>query len=263
MSAISLNKDELKAVSERKDIIVLRDMSLIQLQYLHYILANKIEDDFYKALTYYTAIAAKMKSIKGFDEQCTEWIDIIKKVKSIYSRAENRKEFAQEAFIHLMPFLTFAETSPKSEKKWFGCFCYNLDSTGKHVYLHFKNACIPDSPFDIIQDRVKDLHDIIDDISKNQIFPETIGCDSWINELKQVQMLFPESYLKSFKESPSDSKSGYGWWGQFINKDGTLNRHKAEKFENDMEFKYKRIIARCGYSEFKTHIKKLIESEKK
>jgi hypothetical protein len=95
---------------------------------------------------------------------------------------------------------------------------------------------------------------IVKDIKEKGLFPETVGCDSWLNELEIFQSFFPAEYLVDFTVSTPDSKGGYGWWGQFIGKDGCFSKNKAEKFEKDMQFQYRRMIAKCSYEAFLKHL---------
>ena len=237
-----------------QDVLALAEL---QLGYLFRVIKSGQEEDFYKALSGYTSIVAKIRNIPDFRDDDGEWRNVLKQVKKLYARFSEknaRKSFAREAVKIFTPFLSCSALVPEPLYEWFGCFRYNFDPEMKHIYLHFRNACVPDSPFAVPYDRLGELAAIIKDIENKELLPETIGCDSWLNELKVFQAFFPLEYRRSFKVSPPDSKSGYGWWGQFIGSDGKINEYKLKKFAKDMTFPYKRIIARCRYAAFAAYV---------
>jgi hypothetical protein len=245
-----------KALKNQAVQLVL-SMVELQLKYLFYILKKEFERDFDKALKGYTSIFSNMEKIPQFTENDEEWISALESVKRIYmdfSDRANGNGFARESIKILAPFLSYSALIPEIPHKWFGCFRYNYVPEKKHIYLHFRNACIPESPFASIADRSKELALIIKDIKCKGFTPETIGCDSWLNELKAFQKFFPSEYINSFVLSPPDSKSGYGWWGQFIGRDGLFSKSRAEKFAGNMDFQYKRLIAQCPYELFVKHL---------
>ena len=250
------NKDHQNMLKDNNIQLVFAMVEL-QLKYLFYVLEEGIEKDFDKALMGYTSIISKMKMVPSFKEENEDWqyaLESIKNTYSEYSYIADRTAFAQKAIKILTPFLYSFALIPEPIYEWFGCFRYNYDSKGKHIYLHFKNACSPESPFASPCDRLKDLFLLVKDIQNKHLSPETVGCDSWLNELEVFQNFFPSEYLESFAVSPPDSKAGYGWWGQFVGKDGCFNKSKAEKFEKYMEFQYRRIIAKCSYKSFVRYI---------
>jgi len=254
---IKNNNMEYQAVLKCEDVQLALSMAELQLKYLFNILENRIEKDFDKALRGFTSIISSMKLIADFNESNGEWQNVLHSLQKVYadfSGTSQRKEFSAACMNILAPFLSYAALIPTTPYQWFGCFRYNYDENLKHIYLHFRNACCPESPFTSDRDRVKELCALADDIKKNALYPETIGCDSWLNELKIFQSFFPQEYSESFIISSPDSKSGYGWWGQFVGKDGKFNKLKAENFEKTMEFQYHRVIAKCSYESFVCHI---------
>lgn len=259
---IKTSTEEYQETLQRNDCQLVMSMADLQLKYLFHILKTGAERDFGKALSGYTSIVSRMKSIPGFEENNDEWQTALTAVKKVYSglsvNETSGKDFSVRALEILAPFLACSLLAPETPREWFGCFCYNYSPEIKHIYLHFKNACCPESPFADISARFRELAQIIEDIKNKGFSPETFGCDSWINELELVQGLFPPEYLQSFEVSPPDSKSGYGWWGQFVGKDGRFNAAKAGKFEKDMQFQYRRIIAKCSYESFIKHINSMI-----
>jgi len=235
-------------------VLLLLAMCGLQLKYLFHVLKNGEESDFDKVLRGYTTVVSRMNSIPGFDEDDEEWRSAVNAVRTALPDSSDMDDFAAAGMNILSPFLSYAALMPEMKREWFGCFCYNYNPERRHVYLHFQNACVPESPFAMIGDRFRELAMLVNDIKLKGIEPETIGCDSWINGLDVFQRFFPSGYPDSFIVSPPDSKSGYGWWGQFVGKDGRFNRKKAEQFEKTMEFQYKRMITMCSYESFVRHI---------
>lgn len=254
---IKHSDNEHRKVFDRDDVRLVLAMAELQLKYLFHVLEEGPEKDFLKALRGYTSIVSKMKAIPCFTEDNETWQSALTSVQNIYSESSGKhcgREFALKAMNFFAPFLSYSALIPTTPHEWFGCFCYNYAPEEKHIYLHFRNACIPESPFAAINDRLKELSLIADNIKDKGFQPATAGCDSWLNELDVFQGLFPDEYLQSFTVSPPDSKTGYGWWGQFVGKDGRFNEAKAEKFEKTMQFQYRRIIAKCPYKSFVNHI---------
>lgn len=51
--------------------------------------------------------------------------------------------------------------------------------------------------------------------------------------------------------------TGNGWWGQFITREGTLNRERAAALLATGEFRYPRMQAQCPYEDFCAHLDSL------
>lgn len=256
MNAVKIknNVSEHLEVLKRNEVRLLLAMSELQLKYLFHVLKKGEETDFEKVLRGYTTIVSRMKSIPGFEENNEEWQSALASIRELLNTSVDMGCFSADAMNILSPFLSLAGMMPEVKHEWFGCFCYNYNPERKHIYLHFQNACVPESPFSVMSGRFRELAMLINDIKLKGFGPETVGCDSWINELEVFQRFFPPCYADSFIVSPPDSKSGYGWWGQFVGKDGHFNRKKAEQFEKTMEFQYKRMITTCSYESFVRHI---------
>ncbi len=254
---IENSSNEYPGASKCDNVQLVPAMAELQLKYLFYVLENGLEKDFEKAFKGYTSIVSIIQKIPSVKETDKDWQSALKSIRENYSKFSCRADrtgFARESMKIIAPFLSYSAQTPKAAHEWFGCFRYNYDPGMKHVYLHFQNACIPESPFTSTSDRVRELAAIVKDIQAKGILPETIGCESWLNELNVFQSFFPPEYHQSFIVSPPDSKGGYGWWGQFVGKDGRFNKSKAEKFEKTMTFQFQRIIAKCSYAAFVKHI---------
>lgn len=250
---IKNSRNEYPGASKCDNVKLVLAMAELQLKYLFYVLENGLEKDFEKALKGYTSIVSAIQKIPSFKEADKDWQSALKSIRKNYSKfscGADRTAFARESMKIIAPFLSYSAQMPEVAGGWFGCFRYDYDPERKHVYLHFKNACVPESPFVFPGDRLKELAALVKDIQAKGFLPETIGCDSWLNELEVFQSFFPPEYSKSFIVSPPDSKGGYGWWGQFVGKDGRFNQSKAGIFEKTMTFQFRRMISKCSYVSF-------------
>ena len=233
------------------------DLAGLQLKYLFHVLRSGEEPAFEKAIRGYTSIATRLARLPGFEETRGEGKALLESVRLCYAEAASAGDgaaFARKALAVLAPWLTRAALEPEPVFDWFGCFRYAYDEAQGHVYLHFRNACCPESPFADPAGRVQELRRLAADIRSRGAAPATIGCDSWLNELPAFQSLFPPEYKASFAVSPPDSKSGYGWWGQFVGRDGQIHRAKAAEFEKTFAFPCRRLTARCAFAALEAHL---------
>ncbi|MFA6102966.1 MAG: hypothetical protein WCV67_06325 [Victivallaceae bacterium] len=244
-------------LSQDNNVQLALEMAELQLKYLFHVLEKGLEKDFEKALSGYTSIVSVIQKPPSFNEKNADWQFALNSMREKYLKFICRSDgtaFARESMKIITPFISCSALIVPPAHQWFGCFCYDYVPERKHIYLHFKNACMPESPFAFPDDRISELVAVIKDIQTKSFVPETIGCNSWLNELAVFQSFFPREYSQSFMVSPQDSKGGYGWWGQFVTKEGRFNKSKAEQFEKNMTFQFQRIIAQCAYSAFVRHV---------
>ena len=132
---------------------------------------------------------------------------------------------------------------------WFGCFRYHHDPAGNVVDLHFVNRLEPASPFERPGDRREDLRRIIRDIEGRGLKPAEVRFDTWMNSLKPIADLFPASHAASLKACEEFPK-GYGWWGQFITKEGGIHSRRAAVMKAEGRFEFKRLMGGCPWADF-------------
>ena len=145
------------------------------------------------------------------------------------------------------------EAQQLDHKIYFGCFRYDYDAATNGIHLHFQNRCEPASPFESPADRQEDLRRIVRDLAEKNLKPVRVGFETWMNNLPPVAALFPESYAKSLVKADEFPK-GYGWWGQFITKDGALNRRRAELMKQEGRFEYARLNGHCPWDDFQKKV---------
>lgn len=254
---IEKSSNKSQKLSQENNLRLTLEIAELQLKYLFHILKEGLEKDFEKALRGYTSIVSVVQKSSSFNDKKSDWQFALNLMRENYLKFICQADgiaFARESMEIITPFISCAASIAPPAHQWFGCFCYNYAQERKHIYLHFKNACMPESPFAFPDDRINELVAVIKDIQAKSFVPETIGCDSWLNELTVFQSFFPPEYSQSFMVSPHDSKGGYGWWGQFVTKEGRFNKSKAEQFEKNMTFQFQRIIAQCAYPAFVRHV---------
>ena len=138
-------------------------------------------------------------------------------------------------------------------EKYTGCFRYDFDSEHRAVHLHFHNLDAPLSPFAQPGKRREDLRRIIAEIEQQNLKPERVSFDSWMNHLKPIQELFPKSFAASLVKAEEFPK-GYGWWGQFITRDGKMHERRAALLKEKGVFEFPRLNGACSWSDFRATI---------
>ncbi len=169
------------------------------------------------------------------------------------------RRFSEEAFDCLDPF--FAEydrehhRSPPNSLSWFGCIGYASDQRDPtRAALHFYNACCPGSPFSDMDALFDDMRQCVRHIRSADPRIQRVSCGSWINNLQPFLSLFPACYVSSLQVSDPNAKSGMGWWGQFVRRDGTPNEERAEKLRRTGRFHFDRKRGECALGELVDYV---------
>ena len=142
------------------------------------------------------------------------------------------------------------EASLANRPDYFGCFRYEFHPGDRSINLHFQNTEQPRSPLEHLDKRRQDLRRIVADVEAQQLQPDCVRFDTWMNNLKPIQALFPESFLKSLTPAEEFPK-GQGWWGQFVTRDGGLNARRAEVLLSQGRFEFARQMGQCPWPEFR------------
>lgn len=137
--------------------------------------------------------------------------------------------------------------------RYIGCFRYDLHAPDQAVYLHFHNTVAPGSPFAVPGARREDLRKIVAEIEAGGATPATVHFQSWMNALKPVKELFPAAFAQSLTASEEFPK-GYGWWGQFITRDGRIHAQRGELLKREGRFEFARLNGHCPWADFRAHI---------
>lgn len=138
---------------------------------------------------------------------------------------------------------------------WFGSFRYHPHPNEHAISLHIRNNCMPRSPFDDLPACFRFLRRLGETASATEPFEiAEVMCGSWLNDLPVFLSLFPLSYRESLEVSPPDSKGGFGWWGQLIDKTGRLHAKRAAMILETGVFPHPRKTGRCSFEEFMRHL---------
>lgn len=176
-----------------------------------------------------------------------------------HRQRRDSRRFCEESFAYLEPLSKEFDrehhrSSPRSPS-WFGCIGYATDPRNPSgAALHFYNACCPESPFADKDALFDDMRQCVRHIRDAEPLVQMISCGSWINNLEPFLSLFPDPYASSLLVSDPNTKSGLGWWGQFIRKDGTLNEARADELRRTGRFPYARKRGECALAELIDHV---------
>ena len=108
-------------------------------------------------------------------------------------------------------------------------------------------------PFEDLNRRRDDLRRIVLDVEAKGVRPARAGFDSWMNNLRPMVELFPASLAKSLTATEEFPK-GYGGWGQFITRDGGINRRRADMLLTKGRFEFARLAGECPWVEFQKFV---------
>ncbi len=176
-----------------------------------------------------------------------------------HGQSRDCRGFADESFAYLEPL--FAEydrehrRSPARSIPWFGCIGYTEDQRDpERAALHFYNACCPDSPFADTEALLDDMRQCLRHLRDALPLVRRVSCGSWVNNLRPFLSLFPACYGESLVASDPDAKTGMGWWGQFVRRDGTLNEERADELRRTGRFPFERTRGECGVAELADHV---------
>lgn len=132
---------------------------------------------------------------------------------------------------------------------YFGCFRYEQGSGDGSINLHFQNQEEPLSPLADLDKRREDLRRIVQDVEARRLPVGRVRFDTWMNNLRPVLALFPESFARALVPAEEFPK-GYGWWGQFVTRNGGLHARRAELLMTQGRFEFARLAGQCSWDEF-------------
>jgi len=139
-------------------------------------------------------------------------------------------------------------------QRWFGCFGFGSHPEDNAISIHIRNACRPHSPFDDLPACFRSMKAICEAAEAGPFPVRKVTCGTWLNDLSVFVGLFPPSYRATLKVSPPDSKGGWGWWGQLVDRNGRLHARRAAAIMETGRFPHPRKEGWCGFEEFKQHV---------
>lgn len=148
---------------------------------------------------------------------------------------ENLVEFAYTSYMKDYERMKKVEPYHVINEGRFGCLAYDYKAEENMVRVHFMNVeNAPDGPFskEGIEQRKLEMHDLFVAIKERHKDAEVVLGNSWLYNLDGYRSLFPEEYQQGLHPDYSERewKIGFTVLGQFINRDGTLRKERADAF---------------------------------
>lgn len=135
----------------------------------------------------------------------------------------------------------------------FGCFYYHLNGTA--VDLHFTNTLMPASPLKDFLGRAGELYELVRHCRLTHPEAVEIKCGTWLNEFLPFRRLFPADWKDTGEQKMYNS---LGWWGQFVNHEGGINRRKAAQFRATGSFPYQCTFHQCEIKSLEDHLSRIL-----
>ncbi|MDO9541247.1 MAG: hypothetical protein Q7J98_02850 [Kiritimatiellia bacterium] len=128
--------------------------------------------------------------------------------------------------------------------------------SGDMLTLHFRNYFAPDSPSDHGSELMAGLLALVNKAESERPAVKMAQCASWLNNIPFFLELFPEEWRKNSRICPY--KPSTGWWGQFIDRRGGINRRNVEYLKEKRDFKYANVHCICGIGSLKRHLEEFL-----
>lgn len=116
------------------------------------------------------------------------------------------------------------------------CIYASIEKDGEEdvIFMHFHNSIPGDeSPFspNQVENRRKEIVMAINKALEINPNLKTVTTRSWLCNHKGYRAVYPQEWTESMEESLSEGAfRRFDVWGQFVSKDGSTNKQKAEEF---------------------------------
>ncbi len=231
---------------------------LIELQAAHvYDRVTRESADLTFALTHWTMLPSLLRHEQAGangDDTLVRLCDLYRAHRQSGDASTYAAALADHVTPRMSQYLADLRHDPSADHPWFGCFGYTVDEERRCVALHFYNAVCPASPFADPAALKDDLRQCVCAAALDVPDAQTAQCGSWINNLPRFLDLFPQAYASSLVETHPDGKSGLGWWGQFVTRNGGIHKERAHRLLSTGEFTYARMLGRCRFDDLLTHV---------
>ena len=171
---------------------------------------------------------------------------------------ENKKEMEKLFPEVLKRAIVAAEERVASYTEEFApnrCFRY-ATLENNWCYIHIYNCRQPESFLADPAFVVDNFHYIMDEAEKNH------GCNtmytaSWLNSLPAFLKFFPEEYHRNISATAAgEFGATLGFQGQFINREGRLNKKMAARFLANGTYPCARVESHCSFAALREHLAK-------
>ena len=236
---------------------LLIDMARVQAHYLLRML-RETSGGFREVAGAYTCLSGLVLPTVDADDFLTQTERLLLDDADTLSESDRVARF----LVYITPLCAGAPLASEADYtryRWFGSFRYHLHPEERAISLHIRNNSMPRSPFDDLPACCRLLAELGEAAVAEADFEITeVMCGSWLNDLPVFLDFFPPAYRESLEMSPPDSKNGFGWWGQLIDKTGRLHARRAAQIIETGVFPHARKFGKCRYDDFMRHVKGLI-----
>lgn len=138
----------------------------------------------------------------------------------------------------------------------FGCFSYD-PAPDDAIFLHIGNTLIPDSILNNKEYMINSLISLLNDAEKKHS-SRIITTETWLNSYGKWLSILPKEWLDNMQYSSNDILWHYGFWGQFINRKGCINKKTADYYLKNSALMYPVKKSSCTIKTLKEHLQSLL-----
>ena len=198
------------------------------------------------------------------DASQREWRAMVAGIEAAFRRhSAAREPFVDQAFTVLADSIAarapedFRRERDGEHLRQYDCGSLRHDAPSADgpdvVFLHIANALAPRSIFadpaylpDCLRQvirKARERHDA-----------ERLCTHTWLNSHPSWLRLFPDEWQANLGPEDRDVQWHYGFWGQFLNARGCLNRKLAARFEASGTFPYWPRRSSCSFAALEQHL---------
>jgi hypothetical protein len=123
----------------------------------------------------------------------------------------------------------------------------------REIPFHITNAL---QPYSIFDDKayLPQCFFCLMDKAEAEFGVDRLSTGTWLNGHPRWLELFPKEYLDNRGPQSKDIWCGLGFWGQFVNARGTLNRKRARMFRETGRPPYHWRYSWCSFESMRAHL---------
>ena len=160
-----------------------------------------------------------------------------------------------EKDVRAWPWIPSCLGATRPETGAFGFFLYEWQGVGEDsesLLLHMGNSLAPQSPFEDLEARARELLLVLASARKVKPHVDRIVSNSWLNSFGAFLRLFPTEWQRAV--APGPLSHTYDWWGQFVTRRGSYHTRNAEHLRRTHHFPYPSVICRCDIDTLRRHL---------
>lgn len=264
-----------KTFEEHREFLV--EIIRLKLWFVHRWLARHPEEDMSFVLRWRVDIFRKSVFWRGrgfstrADFGLSGWSALEQQIRTLYDESFSDTDssiFEDKAFEVVWKVVepnAFHDHRTSLANKGFQCDSLGYDSpragSPRLVPFHITNALQPNSIFD---DRtyLPKCFSCLMDKAGTEYSADSLGTGTWMNGYPPWLPLFPEEYLENMGPEEEAMRCGLGFWGQFVDAWGTLNKRRARTFRETGSLPYPWRYSWCSFEAMRAHLKTYEEVSK-